>query len=612
MICAYDGTVLESDKDRNTGSWARLELNEASGSARRLFSYFSLPFPIGAIVTSAKLRLWAYENWDSGTHTLTARRITESWIESGVGSLTWNKKPAFDNAVAANQNVTNFQKNQMVEIDVTAILQAAAAGSAWYGLRVVIETANTTRRKLWSSEAADPAVRPQLVVTWVTVGSPPTGLIPNGARSVSVGNPILSWVYESAEGNVQTQYNVQIDATSDFAVPIDWDSGWVVSGAWQSDPVALGMTSLPDGSDKWWRVRVQDSNGNTTDWSDPVEFKRTIKGVLTMTSPAASPIDDTSPVITHTFTGKTQESVQYLVYEAGKLKYDSGRIATTVTSFMLPEGVIMLESTDYQIIIRVWDTIDRIATPGDFEYVEASRTVQYVRSGVPAAVNSITQISANNTPELVFQWSRTSRPDYFAIRVDGQYYDSRVDPALVETTPGGNTYQYTLWNLTPRVQHTVEVEAVVLSTGTYKNSSGNPTLTVTLDPRQKWLLAPTLGLKIPFIMEEDPSAVIGEEGDTFFPVGRRDPVRITGGIRGYEGSLTGSIFDYAGRTTDQYRQDLETIKSYASTIPLRLVWAKMNIGIIIGAMSIEPSRDKWYGVSIDYWQVSDYTFQVIV
>jgi alpha-L-rhamnosidase len=86
--------------------------------------------------------------------------------------------------------------------------------------------------------------------------------------------PRLSWQILSGErGVMQTAWQVQSAATeTDLEKDrVVWDPGKVVSG--QSNLVAYGGPPLQSGERVYWRVRVWDNRGNTSDWSQPAFFE---------------------------------------------------------------------------------------------------------------------------------------------------------------------------------------------------------------------------------------------------------------------------------------------------------------------------------------------------
>lgn len=238
---SYDTLVNEASADTNYGSWNLITiLGGPAGQVR--YSYVYLPGipPFGSTITSATLRIWLQgSNWSGGPHTITAKRIIYPWKES---LLTWNRTVSGQATTtnSASAAVTGGTDGQLVEFDVSLMLADVAAGGAWYGVRLEVDTADGVPRRIYSSEASDPAKRPQLVVEWNRAPLAPVDMSPSGGRSVSIANPVLGWVFRDREGDGQSELQVQIstastvDSTGAFT-SFEFDSGWVPSEETQLD-----------------------------------------------------------------------------------------------------------------------------------------------------------------------------------------------------------------------------------------------------------------------------------------------------------------------------------------------------------------------------------------
>lgn len=607
----HDAWTDEAATNQNHGDAGRLRVSATASNRRRSYLFFPRPFPLGAIVSEAKLRLRIASAADwVGSHTVSAERINQSWKEGGPSGITWSNAPTVT-GTAATVVVSTPAEYQIIEIDVTAIMSSVASGGSWNGIRLTVDTSGS--KSFYSGDANDPELHPELRVTFALIPDAPDSLEPSGDSQVAVLEPTFTW-----NAPDQSQFKLQISTSTDFTTP-EFDTGWIATPEEQYDSAGSAWAGITGGQTRYWRVRYINADGLTSPWSETASFGRTNKGTLTITSPAGSTVDDTSPNITHTYTGQTQKAAQYIVEkwdaELGAYReiYDSGRTASTATSFTLPDGLIRKESLNYRLTLRVWDTIQRVGTPGDPNYSEQTKVFTYVRDGTPAAVTSLTLVGTLKDPFHRIEWFRSVRPDFFAIRVDNDYFERRVDPADVETSPGANTYRINLGYLRPNGQHTIEVEAVVLTTGRYINSDGNSTLNITPDIHNIWLINRELDIKVPIITDgKGPEMTIGEDGETFYPIGRRDPVRITSTVRGYEGSLRGSVAAYpsAGQDVYDYRDQLEKAKKFQDTKQFRLIWRDMNIMIMLGSMSIGLTYDEWFEVGFEFWQVDDYTFEV--
>lgn len=605
-----DAYVNQAAPDANRGDTTHLVVQSDASAINRAFIFFPRPFPVGAIIQSAILRLTCYAGWATLT-TVTAQCVAASWKESGPGGITYNNQPGISGSSYTNTVAAGAPAGTTVDIDVTGILSAAAAGTPYYGIRLFVNT--TGKKTFYSSNYADPNLAPMLTVTWVLASEIPTGLAPAGGLVVALQRPMLSWIFPD-----QGQYQVQVDDTADLSSPI-YDSGWIVSSVQQLDLSTTGISALSDNTTYYWRVRCINADGQTSVWSDIATFTRNSVAVLTITSPSGATVDDATPVITHTFVGRTQAAVNYFIDEQDPTTllytnvYDSGRISTTATTYTLPDKnaagdqIIRFEARNYRLTLRVYDSLQREALPGDLPYVSSQKIFTYVRNGTPTAPTGLAVTGTPADPEIPITWGAAVRPDFFALKLDGEIVGKRIDPATVEDSPGANTYHMSIWNLTPGVSHSISMERVTISGGKFINS--NP-LTVNYTPnwKNKWLMAPVSGIKVCIVNPDDPDTAIGQDGETFFPIGRRDPVRINSMVRGYEGTCDGSLADMAGVTAVTYKARMERIIGLENSEELRLAWRDVNMRVQIGEAAIKSSILGWYAVAFEFWQVDDFAF----
>lgn len=604
---ASDAWVREAVPGQNYGQATQLWLNGgAAGNDRQAFIHLKPPFPIGATVISAKLRVWTKGAW-SGTQQVTAKRVTQKWAE---GRVDWNTKPTVTATHSAAVSVVGAADKQLIEFDVLTMMADVASGSGYFGVRLELDT--DVDRAVRSAEDPDATLRPQLEVVWAAPPDAPSGLTPGGANVIDVAKPILSWVYTDPNGGEsQSSSQVQISTSSSFASP-EYDSGKVANTVSQWDLSATAYAGVPAAATRFWRVRVWDETDLVSAWSDPVSFTRTAKGTLTLTTPATGGIADLTPLISWSLASATQEAYRVIIQNltmtpaldpGGTVVQDTGRITSAATSIRPIPGRINDHDT-YRITVRVWDTVDRQSIPGDPAYYEVTRDVSYSRAGVGTAVTGLTAtLPVANGPGVQLDFSRTTAPDYFALKIDGVVVLPRILPSDVFVS--GTSYRLTYYGVTPRVSHTFEVEAVTLSGGVYQHSSGNSTASQTTNTDGVWLVDPVDGLAVRMAGTSDPDIGIGEAATTFELPGSRTPVRITDGVRGYEGSWSGWL---KGKTD---RNTFLTLKGRLRT--LRLVMSDLNVPVFLEEVAAPPtalSADRLYGVSFAFRQVDEYTFTV--
>lgn len=632
---AYDTYTSEQFSTQNFGAKSIMKMSAGSGHRRFSYVYFGGIAPHGASVISATLRVWlrTTASWTSGPHTITVKRVNDTWFES---RLTWDRSNAdqlADSSPTATAAVTSGVDGQEVDIDVSTILSNVAGGTAWYGLRLEVNTGTDVQRNLYASESSSTDFRPQLSVVWSRPPSAPSNLAPGGGLSVSKSKPTLKWSFKDPDGDGQGSYQVQVSATSavnssGFTTTPEYDSGWISSGSSQHDLSTTAYAGLSNGATRFWIVRVQDVNGLISPWSSVQSFRRDTKGTLVISNPPdGGSVEETTPPITTTLTGRAQDSIAYTLeqvfvpgvfvgFDGGRI-WSSGRMDASVAdgtafSFSIPSGKITKNGTSYKLTVWSYDAIDREATPGDPLYVAATSTFTFNRSAVPAPVTALTVTSAE--PGVLLSFTRSTEPDFFALRVDGTIVDDRIDPT--DLLVSGTSYAMLYYGATPNEPHTFEVEAVVTDSGKLKHSQSNTIVTYTPQVAQIWFVdagddqvyahdaAPDA---VKLSGQDSQSLAIGESSATFYPIGRRDPVRVVDSIRGLEGTISGTLLDDDASTMSirltRFKDPSRTGSVY------RLIFGTLNIPVQLGTVSIAPlamPTENAFTVQAEVGQVGDF------
>lgn len=375
------------------------------------------------------------------------------------------------------------------------------------------------------------------------------------------------------------------------------------------------------GGTQYWIVRTQDVNGLASSWSVPAEFTQAAKGTLAISNPPnGGYVEETTPPITSTLTGQAQDAIAYMLEEqqsdgSYKQVWSSGRFTAsaadgTAFSYDVPAGKLTKNGTNYRLTVWSYDTVDREATPGDPVYVAAQSVFTFNRSTVPAAVGSLTVTPQGPGVQLAF--SRSTQPDYFALRVDNVLVFDRLDPVALNT--GTGTYGLLFYGATPNESHTFEVEAVVTDAGVLKHSESNPTVTLTPGVLAMWLVddseAPYATNAAPHVVridgQDSQDFTIGETSNAYYPIGRRDPVTIVDAIRGLEGTVSGTITDDSNGYVDAFRWAKSPDQAVRTW---RLIYANTNMSVQLGSAHLTPQPfggEQVYAVSVDVVQVGDF------
>lgn len=584
-----------------------LNLDGSGSTPQRAYIWFPLPVTLGSTVPSASLFVALYAAWSGGPHVITAKRITTSWSIPAKGETGFGSAFVVPSTTSTNQatvSVTNGNAFDVQEFNITSMMQDVANGGAWYGVELSLST--TGVKQIHASESTAGALfRPHLTVEEALAVSAPKNLVPSASRGVSLVKPILSWEYVS-NGTTQGQSRVQLNTTSDFSSPL-YDSNWNANtlSAWDLS-IAGGAPSLTDNTQYYWRVAVRNVNGVESPWSETATFFRYSKGSLSITFPAADN-DDVSaatPTFTHTFSGRTQQTIQHFIYHRSTstnpwdLIYADDPTVTTVTSWTLPEPPSDLGG-DFRYALRVWDTMNRVATANDPTYVEGNRIYQYAPAAGFAPVTSLAGSASG--PQITLTWSRSPAPTYYHLLVDGQLKRGLIPASDLST--GGSNYALTYWNSGTHDYSIVAVDSNLNS------STSNPSVNVAVGTVQGiWLIAEDIGTACVILGQDAINTSIGEDVAVFYPKGRRAPVLISSVVRGLEGSVSGVLESYNGITAASWLANFRTIKGLGRTANIRLLYGHKSFPIVMG----QASESEWpvgetYVVTFDFFQVDEFS-----
>lgn len=348
-----------------------------------------------------------------------------------------------------------------------------------------------------------------------------------------------------------------------------------------------------------------------------MSFTRKAKPALTINNPPVSPnnvVKDLTPPISWSAPAapRTQSAYEVVLMKliAGVWReiWRKPKTAGTATTITLPEqGMgnkppLLQSGASYRVRVRQWDDIDRRASPGDPDYVQALRDFTYTRDGTPApAVNfSATPVDA----KIRLAWQRTSMPDRWAIKVNGVEIN-RVTGASLST--GGVNYAFDFWGAVSGVTYTFEIEAVVLTGGQLLHSGGaggaNPTAVAATKPGGKWLVDPADSTAVQIAGAQQISLDLGEDGTTYTLPGRRSPVRITDNVRGLEGPVSGTLVSNTDRNT------FNDLKGRMKE--LRYIQQGLNIPVrleeVTGPSPVSTTSDKrWWEVTFSMFQTDEF------
>jgi hypothetical protein len=466
---AVDSFVTSQRPKLNRSSTAKLWMQTGGTNQRQAMIYFTPPFPMGANILNARLRIRNASFW-SGSTTLTVSRITQKWSASKV---CWDNRPSHTSTGEVSVTKTGGVNQGVIwEFNVTAMLQTVSNSGVWWGFKIM--TDGTTPRDLFSANG-NPSFRPELEVSWSDAPEPPEDLSPNSNLAVAMPKPMLQFDFTDNSGNTEIQScQVQFSNSTSFTSPT-WDSGTQAVSEPELDlSLVVGAPSLT-GTSTYWRVRVQDASGLWSGWSEPTSMRYVAKPTVTLTSPAASPsnfVNDATPPILWTISGGTQTAYKLnlaLTDDPTEIIWTSGKISTTSPGVTIPAKKVRKTGVSYRLTLMVWDTVQRIKNGTEPAHTQVVRDFTFEHSAGVAAPATVTVAQFEPWPWVDITFTRTPAPDEFNIYRDDEILEANVDS--IDLLVSGSTYSFRDRLAAPRIGHTWSVQAVVNNVASAKRTS---------------------------------------------------------------------------------------------------------------------------------------------
>ena len=591
IASGYDSWVSSFGPTTNFGTADVITVTASPTS----IGYVYIPLPAelaGQTVSSATLTGVTAAAWASTT--VTVKLPTSAWGESTV---TYNRQPTIG-ATAVTSSPGATTAGQLVSLNVGTLVQAVASGQAFYGFQLTASVGI-------SFNSFDSGLA-SWTLTIVTSDAPdtPTSLVPNGTV-VGSGAPTLTCDFTDNGGlsNAMQAMNVQISTTSSFASPVYDQTGNTTIPVFNlaSPPSpATAFTAVASGTTRYWRVRVQDTDGNWSGWSDPVSFTFRTQPTITLTTPAAGVImDPTSSIVASTSANMSAYRVQITANpDRTDVRYDTGRVpanplALTTISEPLPlnwQGAqVLVDETTYQLHIQAWDTfLNRQGTPGSPAYVESWTTFTFADDLTQTAVSTLTATQSGPSPSVTLTWTRATTPDAWLIRRDGKILD-RLAPS--DVTQVGTTYTWVDKHPQPWVSHTYDVRSIVNVSGVMKRSGPGPTPSITPGARGVWIRTDD-GQEIVLDETDMNQLTVRDRMATYKPINLKYDVDIIDSHEGVSGTVAGvapsGLVD-STVTVDAARAVMLSIKRKPSK-PVSLVFGNFSGRVLLRNITILPDN----------------------
>ena len=580
--------------------------------AEQAFLFFTSPFSAaGANVLSAKVRLRTRAITGTGTHTL---RLT--MVNQGLrfGSMTWNNRPTQYRGASVTVSKTGaLAENTVWEFDVTNLLQQVADGAPFYGLR--IDT--TVAERVLVQGAMTSALNPQLVVDWTLAPKPPASLSPSAGRVVGLQKPVLRWDFYDHAGNEYLKaIQVQTSTSPTFAT-VSWDSG-AIDTSWCT--LNLSETTFPapaSGAVTYWRVRNQDRAGLWSGWSAVTSWTYRALPSVTITAPSAAAPTVTDPTPTFGWSYSSPTGSPQTRWATSVRKKDAAGRWVVVEASGTRVGndnnwsasKNLATSGQYRFIVDVYDGYQREATTGDPGRASAVQDFTYVTTSTVTPPTNLTATNDYPEPGTTLTWKAAAAPDWWVIYRGDMLLARYPGPDLVN----GAAPNYRIRDaIPPNGEHTWRVYAI-------SNGKTSVAATVTGEERHvgTWLCDEDTGLGVCIQNDTDHDMAMPEVSSVHEVLGSDRVVLITEAQRGYEGTITGGLYDVLGMPANHnakaWRANLLGFKADPGA-RLRLLLEDLSFPVVVRNITVKGDtkhHGEWLA-SFEFFQTDELIFDSVL
>jgi hypothetical protein len=457
-------------------------------------------------------------------------------------------------AGSADRSATVWgSSNRQLSFDVSADVSTALAGDLE---RVAFRIYSAANARQW---IMTPTVR--LVLTTRQVSLDPTDITPAGV--VGTLKPVFSW---SAPSGV-TKVHLQVDDSPDFSSPV-YDSGELPETTPRVD-TSQGPAWAGLAGEMFVRVRHFTEAG----WSAWGEATVTYDAptVFTVSNPGATDADNTPPAVW----SPAAEAFEIITFVDGVRKGSTGLVAGPASSFTPTQGPTRAGQV-LRRVHRFHDGVARVEPP----FAEVVTETTFTPSATVAPLSTFTVSQVGVTPAAQVSWTRGAGvPDEVGMW-HGDDLRHRVD---------GPDAFFTDWTVPPNTDIGFSGSAVVNG----EHSADRVGHLFRTKVEGVWLVDPETGRGVVLGDTEGLDISYGGTVVVHTPIDGSVLLRRTLTRRGIEGSITGRLIDWPGRTHEEQVADVEWLAERPERV-LRLVLGDLNVPITHSSLQVLFDRDLFF------------------
>jgi hypothetical protein len=205
---------------------------------------------------------------------------------------------------------------------------------------------------------------------------------------------------------------------------------------------------------------------------------------------------------------------------------------------------------------------------------------------VTAAVTNLSAQYVASPPGITLTFDSASAPDSFTFLVDGVPTDTDIEADDIHVA--GTTYSYTVARFRPNVLQSFGVAAVDDTDGASELAE------VTYQPRVSglWLVEADRSRWLHVAGTSGSDFTLGEDSTVHTPLGSRSGVRVTQGLRGYEGTVSGVLVAPVqyGRTLQEWVDEAYAMRAEPGVERILMVGTE-SFDCTIGYLNVRPTGD---------------------
>jgi hypothetical protein len=389
------------------------------------FGFDLSSIPKNKVITAMNIQIYIYSFFDkfgtlgnpiygdssyAATYPLVikARRVVNYTLAELESSLTYTEvtgKPGTDNVYGATSAAGDasyniiYSRGSYITLPVSNVVRNDAGEYVVAVFRddnYLNNSGLTIATNITARDNAYPAILTVTLDDYVPAA--PTNITPNNSNRNVAGDIKLSWQWEDTYvGTTQASYELMY-STNNFV------TSQAVTGTTAKEHI-IPANTFAFGNTVSWKVRITDSNGDTSSWSDVATFNI---GLTTPSTPEAiSPIStivNSSDEIYYRWKfidlfGYTQTKFD-LQYREGTTPETTITVTDTGNQYIMPSKTI-INGGDYSWRVRCYNAFNEVSPYTTWQ--------PFYAIGQPAAP-SISSISNNTRP--VVKWSAFDQDIY--------------------------------------------------------------------------------------------------------------------------------------------------------------------------------------------------------